>query len=147
MTAQSPMMMRCERCRAAISTTEATELIRLGVRCGVCGGTLTLCGGGLEHLGGDHGDGSRGDQGDGSRPSSERRLIGVLREAEGRPVAPQALTQAGIHDPASAIYELECAGYRIERAYGEASIGRRRFLGYRLWQVGQQSSGGHPARG
>lgn len=102
MTAQSPMMMRCERCRAAISTTEATELIRLGVPCGVCGGTLTLCGGGLEHLGGD---------------------------------------------PASAIYELECAGYRIERAYADASIGRRRFLGYRLWQVSQQSSGGHPARG
>lgn len=138
MTAQSPTMMRCERCRAAISTTEAAELIRSGVPCGVCGGTLTLCGGGREHLGGDHGEASHG--------SSERRLIGLLREAHGSPVAPRALTQAGVHDPASAIFELERAGYRIERAYADGSIGRRRFLGYRL-QVGQQASGGLPARG
>lgn len=45
MTAQSPTLMRCERCRAVISTAEATELVRHGVPCGVCGGTLTVCNG------------------------------------------------------------------------------------------------------
>lgn len=42
MPTQSRTLMRCERCRAAISSAEATDLIRDGVRCGVCGGTLTL---------------------------------------------------------------------------------------------------------
>ena len=42
------------------------------------------------------------------------------------------LTQAGIDDPANAIFELERAGHCIERAYADASNGRRRFLGYRL---------------
>ncbi|MGH2944021.1 MAG: hypothetical protein ACRDLN_14740, partial [Solirubrobacteraceae bacterium] len=44
MTTQSPTWMRCERCRAVISNAEATDMIRHGVPCGVCGGTLTLCG-------------------------------------------------------------------------------------------------------
>jgi hypothetical protein len=51
------------------------------------------------------------------RPSAERRLLAVLREAGGQPLAPRALVQAGIEGPASAIFELERAGYRIERAY------------------------------
>jgi hypothetical protein len=129
MTTQSPTLMRCERCRAVISTAEATELIRPGAPCGVCGGRLTLCGArrgarpGGDRDGVDH------------RPSAERRLLGVLREADGRPVGPRALAQAGFDDPANTIYELERAGYRIERAYADGSAGRRRFLGYRLERV------------
>jgi hypothetical protein len=44
MTGQSPVLMRCERCRAVISNAEAKSVVRHGVPCGVCGGTLTLCG-------------------------------------------------------------------------------------------------------
>jgi hypothetical protein len=43
MTVPSPTLMRCERCRAVISSTEAVEKIRDGEPCGVCGGTLMLC--------------------------------------------------------------------------------------------------------
>ncbi len=127
MTIRSPTLMRCERCRAVISTAQVSELIRHGAPCGVCGGTLTLC------------KRPRRARSDGAHdpdvrhpPSAERRLLGVLREADGRPVGPQALAQAGIDDPANAIFELERAGYRIERAYADVSTGRR-FLGYRLW--------------
>ncbi|HWI07901.1 MAG TPA: hypothetical protein VNT54_10335 [Solirubrobacteraceae bacterium] len=94
-------------------------MIRQGVPCGVCGGTLALCSG---HAVADF---------DGLRISPERRLLSVLREAEGRPVGPTALSEAGIDDPASAIYELELAGHRIERAYSDNAAGRR-LLGYRL---------------
>ena len=94
MTTQSPTLVRCERCRAVISSAEATSMIRHGVPCGVCGGTLSLC--------------------------------------DGRPVALDALSDAGIEDPANAIYELERAGHRIEREYAEVTTGRRRLLGYRL---------------
>lgn len=45
MTAQASTLMRCERCRAVISNAEASEMIRHGVPCGVCGGTLELCNG------------------------------------------------------------------------------------------------------
>ena len=126
MTRQSPTLMRCERCRAVISTAEAAELLRHGVPCGVCGGTLTLRKTQRrERPAADH-------DGDGSfRPSAERRLLGVLREAEG-PLGPRALAQAGIEDPANAIFELERAGHRIDRAYTEVAAGKRRFLGYRL---------------
>jgi hypothetical protein len=37
-------MMRCERCRAVLSNTDAAALIRAGTPCGVCGGVLTLAG-------------------------------------------------------------------------------------------------------
>jgi len=127
MTPESPTLMRCERCRALIASAEASELIRDGVSCGVCGGRLTLCD--------DHGRWRAGGDRDGpsARSSSpERRLLGVLRDAHGQPVAPQELTQAGINDPASAIYELELAGHRIRRAYSAGAAGRRRFLGYCL---------------
>lgn len=121
MTTQSPTMVRCDRCRAVISSAEAMDMIRHGVPCGVCGGTLSLCSGQ-----------SRRPPADASRPSPERQLLSVLREAEGRPVGPSALSDAGIDDPANAIYELELAGHRIERQYTEASAGPRRLLGYRL---------------
>jgi hypothetical protein len=129
MTAHSPRVMRCERCKAVISTAQATEMVRHGVPCGVCGGTLTLRTPQRRSLSGSDpgGDGVH-------RPSAECRLLGVLREAGGEPVGPRALAQAGIDDPASAIFELERAGYRIERAYTVESTGRRGFLGYRLWR-------------
>ncbi len=96
-------------------------MIRHGVPCGVCGGTLSLCSGRVRRPDAD------------ARPASaERRLLGVLREAEGRPVGLHALAEAGIEDPANAIYELERAGHRIEREYAEVTSGRRRLLGYRL---------------
>ena len=120
MTTQSSTLVRCERCRAVISSAEATTMIRHGVPCGVCGGTLALCSG--QAKGAEH---------DEARLSPERRLLSVLREADGRPVGPTALCEAGIDDPASAIYELEMAGHRIERAYSENAAGRR-LLGYRL---------------
>ena len=76
--------------------------------------------------------------------SPERRLLGVLRAADGDPVAPRTLNQAGIADPANAIFELEQAlTHRIERAYSDASNGRRRFLGYRLRRgYGRQAADG-----
>ena len=98
------------------------DMIRHGVPCGVCGGTLSLC---------DNGNPRRADAGV-PPPSPERRLLGVLREAEGRPVGLSAISEAGIEDPANAIYELERAGHRIEREYSDVSTGRRRLLGYRL---------------
>lgn len=120
MPTQSPTLLRCERCRAVISSAEATTMIRHAVPCGVCGGTLALA----------DARASASDP-DGSRLSPERRLLSVLRQAEGRPVGPNALAEAGIDDPASAIYELELAGHRIERAYSDNAAGRR-LLGYRL---------------
>ena len=44
MTGESLTMMRCERCRAVLSNTDAAALIRAGTPCGVCGGVLTLAG-------------------------------------------------------------------------------------------------------
>ncbi len=121
MTTQSPTLVRCERCRAVISSAEAADMIRHGVPCGVCGGTLSLCNAQ-----------PRVGAGNGHTPSTERRLLGVLREAEGRPVGLHTLAEAGIDDPANAIYELERAGHCIEREYAEVTTGRRRLLGYRL---------------
>jgi hypothetical protein len=120
MTTQPSTLMRCERCKAVVSNAQASDMIRHGVPCGVCGGTLSLC------------HGQRRADSDATRPSTERRLLGVLREADGRAVGLSALAQAGIDDPANAIYELERAGHCIEREYGEVTSGRRRLLGYRL---------------
>lgn len=133
MTEQSPVLVRCERCRAVISSAEAKSIIRHGVPCGVCGGTLALCGNRRRAI-----DARADEQPDGAMaghapaPSAERKLLRVLHEANGRPVARQALSAAGVDDPAGTIFELEQAGHRIERAYADASDGRRRFLGYRL---------------
>lgn len=120
MTTQSPTLVRCERCRAVISSAEAAAMIRHAVPCGVCGGTLALADARVTAT----------DPND-TRVSPERRLLSVLRQAEGQPVGPNALAEAGIDDPASAIYELELAGHRIERAYSDNAAGRR-LLGYRL---------------
>ena len=92
---------------------------------------------------GTTGDRTRRRRGRDHPPSAERKLLGVLREADGEPVARQALSAAGIDDPAGTIFELEQAGHRIERAYTDASDGRRRFLGYRLRRgVRRQPAGG-----
>lgn len=120
MTTHSPTLVRCERCRAVISSAEAVDMIRDRVPCGVCGGTLSLS------------PPRRAVGHDVRRPSPERRLLGVLRAAEGRPVALEAINDAGIDDPANAIYELERSGHRIEREYTVLETGRRRLLGYRL---------------
>ena len=93
-------------------------MIRHGVPCGVCGGTLSLSRPRRVHVD--------------PRASSERRLLGVLRAADGHAVGLTAISDAGIEDPANAIYELERAGHRIEREYVELATGRRRLLGYRL---------------
>jgi hypothetical protein len=66
------------------------------------------------------------------RQMPEHRLLDVLVEADGRPISPRALAQAGVEDPANAIFQLEQAGYRIERAYETSSGGQRSLLGYRL---------------
>jgi hypothetical protein len=129
MTLPSLTMLRCDRCRAVISSAEASDMIRHGVPCGVCGGPLALGRDGQwrndTHAPSDDGVAT-------SSASPERRLLGVLREADGRPVGLHALAEAGIDDPANAIYELERAGHRIEREYAELTTGRRRLLGYRL---------------
>jgi len=118
-----------------MSTAEASEMIRNGVRCGVCGGTLTLCGGQRRKRFGS-------ESGNGPRASAERRLLDVLRRADGQPVGTRELARAGIEDPADTISELERAGYPIERAFADVSTGQRCFLGYRLRPgAGRQSSG------
>lgn len=124
MTTQSPTLVRCERCRALISSAQARDMIRHGVPCGVCGGNLALCRSQPRPAGAGA-----------PAPSPERRLLGVLREAEGRPVGLPELAAAGVGDPADAIYELERAGHRIEREYTELTAGGRRLLGYRLRTV------------
>jgi hypothetical protein len=42
MLAAPVTMMRCERCRAVVSSVDAPAMIRSGTPCGVCGGTLML---------------------------------------------------------------------------------------------------------
>ena len=138
MMGQSPVLVRCERCRAVISSAEAKSIIRHGVPCGVCGGTLALCGNPLRPA--DRR--SDGEINGAPAPSAERRLLGVLHEADGQPVAKQEISAAGIDDPAGAIFELEQAGHRIERAYTAGSDGRRRFLGYRLRRGAGRQAGG-----
>lgn len=139
MMGQSPVLVRCERCRAVISSAEAKSIIRHGVPCGVCGGTLALCGNRVRPADGR----ADGESNTAPAPSAERRLLGVLHDADGQPVAKQEISAAGIDDPAGTIFELEQAGHRIERAYAAASDGRRRFLGYRLRRAaGRQAGGG-----
>ena len=145
MIEQSPVLVRCERCRAVISSAEAKSIIRHGVPCGVCGGTLTLCGN-RRHTAELRSDGEANGAPPAPAhvpaPSAERKLLGVLRQADGEPVARHALAAAGITDPAGTIFELEQAGHRIERAYADASDGRRRFLGYRLRRGAKRQAAG-----
>lgn len=146
MTTQSATLVRCERCRAVISSADASDMIRHGVPCGVCGGTLSLCGNRGEAADA-RADGDANGAVRTREPSARRTLLGVLRDADGEPVARQELSAAGIDDPAGTIFELEQAGHRIERAYADSSDGRRRFLGYRLRRGGGRQPGGTAAGG
>ncbi len=142
MTLPSPTMLRCDRCRAVISTAEASDMIRHGVPCGVCGGTLVLGSNAQRRTA----DGLAGGDAATLTGSPERRLLGVLRDADGESVKPSTLAEAGIADLGDAIFELEQAGHHIERAYADASNGRRRFLGYRLRRRrGRQAGGSQPS--
>lgn len=149
MTGQSPVLVRCERCRAVISSAEAKRIIRHGVPCGVCGGTLSLCGNRGEATD-TRADETNCATAPAPRRSARHTLLGVLREADGEPVAKQELSAAGIDDPAGTIFELEQAGHRIERAYDDDddANGRRRFLGYRLRRnaAGRQAGGSSTPR-
>ncbi len=138
MIGHAAVLLRCERCRAVISSAEAKSLIRHGVPCGVCGGTLALCGSRRS----DADLRADAERSGAAGPSAERRLLGVLHDADGEPVAKHVLADAGIDDPAHTIFELEQAGHRIERAYADASDGRRRFLGYRLRRGASRQPGG-----
>jgi hypothetical protein len=61
MAMQSLTMMRCERCRAVVSSAEAPAMIRAGTPCGVCGGVLALAR--------PHGRGTALEEGDPDAPS------------------------------------------------------------------------------
>jgi biotin operon repressor len=54
-------------------------------------------------------------------------VLRVLRDAGDRPVSLAELRERGIANPAAVIYELELAGYRIDRVHRHG-----RLLGVRL---------------
>ena len=54
-------------------------------------------------------------------------VLRVLRDAGDRPVSLPELRERGIPNPAAVIYELELAGYRIDRVHHHG-----RLLGFRL---------------
>jgi len=64
--------------------------------------------------------------------SEQRRLLEVLQQADRKPVSMRELEEAGIPNPATAIYELEVAGSQIEHVYGPGASGHRRLAGFRL---------------
>ncbi len=85
MTGHLPVLVRCERCRAVISSAEAKRIIRHGVPCGVCGGTLALCG--------DRGHRAEHRSEAAPEPApmgADRRLLGGLRGDEPAVVKPAA---------------------------------------------------------
>jgi biotin operon repressor len=57
----------------------------------------------------------------------QEHLLRVLREAGDRPVSLLELRERGIANPAATIYELEVAGYEIDRVHRHG-----RLLGVRL---------------
>ena len=62
----------------------------------------------------------------------QQRLLELLLEAGDRPLSLQALEAAGVASPATVIYELELAGYPIERVEERLPTGGRRLTGFRL---------------
>ena len=62
----------------------------------------------------------------------QERLLELLLEAGDRPLSLQALEAAGVASPATVIYELELAGYPIERVEERLPTGGRRLAGFRL---------------
>jgi biotin operon repressor len=61
------------------------------------------------------------------------KALRVLREAGERPVSVAELRERGIPNPASVIYELELAGFAIDRVHR-----RGRLLGVRLLEHGEE---------
>ena len=59
-------------------------------------------------------------------------LVAMLPATGERPVGMGQLVGAGITSPAQRIYELELAGYRIERVRVADPDGKRPVMGYRL---------------
>jgi biotin operon repressor len=59
-------------------------------------------------------------------------VLRVLRDAGDRPVGLPELRERGIANPAAVIYELELAGYEIDRVHGHG-----RLLGVRLGGAGE----------
>ena len=67
-------------------------------------------------------------------------VIRALREAGDRPVSLPELRERGIGNPAAVIYELELAGYEIDRVHRHG-----RLLGVRLGAAAEPPA--EPARG
>ena len=61
----------------------------------------------------------------------QKRLLELLLEAGDQPLSLQALEAAGVASPATVIYELELAGYPIERVEERLPTGGR-LAGFRL---------------
>ena len=67
-------------------------------------------------------------------------MLRVLRDAGDRPVSLPELRERGIANPAAVIYELELAGYEIDRVHHHG-----RLLGVRLGAGGEPRAA--PVRG
>lgn len=67
-------------------------------------------------------------------------VLRVLRDAGDRPVSLPELRERGIANPAAVIYELELAGYRIDRVHRHG-----RLLGVRLASAAEPPA--EPVRG
>jgi biotin operon repressor len=70
-----------------------------------------------------------------ARDTANRRhdsVLRALRDAGDRPVSLAELRERGIANPAAVIYELELAGYAIDRVHGHG-----RLLGVRLDGAGE----------
>lgn len=66
-------------------------------------------------------------------------------DAGGPPTQRMTFEGRGRPPAANAIYELECAGHRIEREYAQITGGRRSLLGYRLLGAISQVSASQPS--
>jgi biotin operon repressor len=68
-------------------------------------------------------------------------VLRVLRDAGDRPVSLPELRERGIGNPAAVIYELELAGYEIDRVHRHG-----RLLGVRLGARGEPRPEAGPGR-
>jgi biotin operon repressor len=62
----------------------------------------------------------------------QETLLRVLREAGDRPLGLPELRERGVTNPAAVIYELEIAGYQIDRVHRQG-----RLVGVRLGQAAE----------
>ena len=68
-------------------------------------------------------------------------MLRVLRDAGDRPVSLAELRERGIGNPGAVIYELELAGYEIDRVHRHG-----RLVGVRLGGAGTPRAEARPAR-